>query len=49
MRSLVERRWQYYRERIARGEINAENYVYRPRGPMPPGQRRSESSESVDV
>jgi len=36
MRSLVEKRWQKYRLRVARGEISAENYVYRPRGPMPP-------------
>jgi hypothetical protein len=36
MGSLVEKRWKYYRERVVRGEITAENYVYRPRGPMPP-------------
>jgi hypothetical protein len=36
MRSLSKARWEYYRERVARGEITAENYVYRPRGPMPP-------------
>jgi hypothetical protein len=36
MRSLAERRWKRYAERIARGEITAENYVYTPRGPMPP-------------
>jgi hypothetical protein len=36
MRSLVEIRWKRYAERVARGEITAENYVYRPRGPMPP-------------
>jgi len=35
MRLLVEKRWQKYRLRVARGEITAENYVYRPRGPMP--------------
>jgi hypothetical protein len=34
MRSLVERRWKRYVERVASGEITAENYVYRPRGPM---------------
>jgi hypothetical protein len=36
MRSLVEKRWKRYAERVACGEINAGNYVYRPRGPMPP-------------
>jgi hypothetical protein len=36
MRSLAARRWQKYRSRVARGEITAENHVYRPRGPMPP-------------
>jgi hypothetical protein len=34
MRSLAVKRWQYYRDRVARGEITAGNYVYRPRGPM---------------
>jgi len=36
MGSLSKARWGYYRERVARGEITANNYVYRPRGPMPP-------------
>ena len=36
MRSLVRARWKLYAERVARGEISAENYVYHPRGPMPP-------------
>jgi hypothetical protein len=36
MRSLVEKRWKRHADRVARGEINEENYVYRPRGPMPP-------------
>src|SRR6266404_7707346 len=36
MSSLAKARWKYYRERVARGEITAANYVYRPRGPMPP-------------
>jgi hypothetical protein len=35
MRSLVEKRWKNYPDRLARGEITAANYVYRPRGPMP--------------
>ena len=35
MRSLAQRRWKLYAERVARGEITADNYVYRPRGPMP--------------
>ena len=36
MRSPAERRWKRHAERVARGEISADNYVYRPRGPMPP-------------
>lgn len=36
MRSLIEKRWAKYRARVERGEINADNYVYKPRGPMPP-------------
>ena len=36
MRSLVQKRWKLYADRVARGEISADNYVYRPRGPMPP-------------
>ena len=36
MRSLAKARWKRYSDRVARGEITAENYVYRPRGPMPP-------------
>jgi hypothetical protein len=36
MRSLAKARWKGYADRVARGEINKENYVYRPRGPMPP-------------
>ena len=36
MRSLSNERWKRYAERVARGEITAENYVYRPRGPMSP-------------
>jgi len=36
MRSLSKARWKRYAERVARGEITAANYVYRPRGPMPP-------------
>jgi hypothetical protein len=35
MRSLAKARWKGYADRVARGEINKENYVYRPRGPMP--------------
>jgi hypothetical protein len=34
MRSLSNARWEYYRKRVACGEISADNYVYRPRGPM---------------
>jgi hypothetical protein len=34
MRSLAIKRWQKYRLRVASGEITADNYVYRPRGPM---------------
>jgi hypothetical protein len=44
MRSLVERRWKRYVERVASGEITAENYVYRPRGPM-----RSHSKARQDL
>jgi hypothetical protein len=36
MRSLSKARWKHYAERVARGEIRPENYVYRPRGPMAP-------------
>ena len=36
MSSLVEARWKRYADRVARGEITADNYVYQPRGPMPP-------------
>jgi hypothetical protein len=36
MRSLAIKRWKKYRLRVARGEITAANYVYRPRGPMAP-------------
>jgi hypothetical protein len=36
MGSLAKARWKPYRESIVRGEITAESYVYRPRGPMPP-------------
>jgi hypothetical protein len=36
MSSLAKARWKRYAERVARGEITAENYIYRPRGPMPP-------------
>jgi hypothetical protein len=36
MRSLTVKRWKRYAERVARGEITADNYAYRPRGPMPP-------------
>lgn len=36
MRSLAKARWKSYADRVACGEITAENYVYRPRGPMPP-------------
>jgi hypothetical protein len=36
MRSLVALRWKRHAARVACGEITAENYVYRPRGPMPP-------------
>jgi hypothetical protein len=36
MGSLAEKRWKCHADRVARGEITAENYVYRPRGPMPP-------------
>jgi hypothetical protein len=35
MRSLAQRRWKLDGERVACGEITAENYVYRPLGPMP--------------
>jgi hypothetical protein len=35
MRSLAEKRWKLYAERVACGEISAENYVYKPRGPLP--------------
>jgi hypothetical protein len=35
MRSLVEKRWKLYTERVARGEITADNYAYRPLGPLP--------------
>ena len=36
MGSLAKARWARYADSVARGEISAENYVYRPRGPMPP-------------
>jgi hypothetical protein len=36
MRSLAQARWKRYAERVASGEITADKYVYRPRGPMPP-------------
>lgn len=36
MASLAEARWKRYAERVARGEITADNYLYRPRGPMSP-------------
>jgi hypothetical protein len=36
MRTLAQIRWAKYRDRVECGEITAENYVYRPRGPMPP-------------
>ena len=36
MGSLAEKRWKRHADRVARGEITADNYVYRPRGPMPP-------------
>jgi hypothetical protein len=36
MGSLSKARWKRYADRVARGEITAANYVYRPRGPMPP-------------
>jgi hypothetical protein len=35
MRSLAEKRWKLYTDRVERGEITEDNYVYRPRGPMP--------------
>lgn len=35
MRSLAKARWKRYAERVACGEIKAQNYVYKPRGPMP--------------
>jgi len=43
MRSLVERRWKRYAERVARGEIRADNYVYRPRGPMAPHSKAQQN------
>ena len=36
MGSLAKERWKRYAERIVRGDVTAKNYVYRPRGPMPP-------------
>jgi len=36
MGSLSKARWKRYAERVACGEISAENYVYQRRGPMPP-------------
>jgi hypothetical protein len=36
MRSLIEKCWAKYRARIERGDITAEDFVYRPRGPMRP-------------
>lgn len=36
MGALSKARWKRYAERVARGEISAENYACRPRGPMPP-------------
>jgi hypothetical protein len=36
MRALAEKRWKRSAERVASGEITADNYVYRPRGPMSP-------------
>jgi hypothetical protein len=43
MRSLVEKRWKRYAERVASGEITADNYVYRPRGPMPPHSKAKQN------
>lgn len=43
MRSLAKARWKRYSERVARGEITTENYVYRPRGPMPPHSKAKQN------
>jgi hypothetical protein len=43
MSSLSKARWKRYAERVARGEISAENYVYRPRGPMPPQSKAQQN------
>jgi hypothetical protein len=43
MRSLVERRWKRYADRVARGEVSGDNYVYRPRGPMPPRSKAKQN------
>ena len=41
--SLSKARWEYYRERVASSEISADNYVYRPRGPMPPHSKAQQN------
>jgi hypothetical protein len=43
MGSLAKARWKHYAKRVARGEITAENYVYRPRGPMPPHSKAQQA------
>jgi hypothetical protein len=35
MCALIEIRWSRYAKRVESGEITAENFAYRPRGPMP--------------
>lgn len=43
MRSLAIKRWRRYAERAARGEISVDNYVYQPRGPMPPQSKAKQN------
>jgi hypothetical protein len=43
MGSLSKARWKRCAERVARGEITAENYVYRPRGPMSPHSKAQQN------
>jgi hypothetical protein len=43
MGSLAKSRWKLHVERVARGDITAENYLYRPRGPMPPHSKAQQN------
>lgn len=46
MRSLAKARWKHYAARVAWGEITAENYVYKPRGPMPHDSKAEQDFQS---